>query len=333
MTDTMQTSESPPLDFETLLQARPNFAQLGVPPDVFMPCFDAYLTEKCRLEGTSPDAVNLAEMSSAGLLATMRWMRKYRYLGRGGHTVNIHNFLLHFPASGCTLLWIPKNSCTSIKRLLLQFEPEDVRAQILPNRFHETVQKQFKLDMRSFFRDEFGPLTVLIRHPAERLVSCYIDKFVNPVAKQRNFEPFVRPHIQRAQQALGIAPDLQRSLRFSEFVSYVASSPAWRLDAHWRPQADFLGGRMRDGTTLVRSDNFGYFAEVFGFETANSRHNASSGKRFKPGEPVTGEFADMHPSEMDLDAIASYNQFFDADLMDTVNALYLEDKMLFDKAI
>lgn len=333
MVTSEQDSEGLSRDFDQLLQTRPNIAQLDLPLNLFVPRFDAYLSEICRRDGLDPNKVDLAQYSSAGLLGLLRWMRKYRYLGRNGHTVNILSYLLHFPASGVNLLWIPKNSCTSIKKALLQFEPEEKQAKILPNRFHETVEKAFKLDTQQFFRDKFGPLTVLIRHPAERLVSCYIDKFVNPVAKGRNFEPFVKPHIKRAQHVLGIEAAPQRSLRFSEFVDYIVGCPAWQLDAHWRPQADFLGDRLRPETTLVRSDNFGYFADRFGLEFSANRHNASSGKRFAPSQSVSGEFAEKLPADIDLDAIESYNQFLDAHLMNIVSTYYRKDDDLFQKAV
>lgn len=320
--------------YEGLVEERPNIAQLEMPLNTFFPTFDAYLTNMCQENGTDPVEIDMERFSSKGLCRMLQWMQEYGFLGRAGHTVNVFNYLLEFPATGICLLWIPKNSCTSIKKILAGFEPEEQLSQIRRHRFHETMQATFGLDIKRFFKDDFAPLTILIRHPAERLVSCYIDKFVNPVLSGRSFEPFVMPHIIGAQMHCGVELDVDRSVRFSEFIDYVIASPPWRLDAHWRPQTDFVGDLdQKRATTFIRSDNLDYFATRFGLNFEAKRHNRSGGKRFFPDVEVSGEFADVLPADMNLDIIDAYNQFFSAEIFEKLNAFFEEDIRLFERAI
>ncbi len=320
--------------YDLLAEQRPNIAQLDLPLNIFIPTFDAYLTDLCRRKWSSPARIDMARFTSKGLCRMLQWMQKYGFLGRGGHTVNVHNYLLEFPASGVDLLWIPKNSCTSVKNILMGFEPEEKRAGIERHRFHETMQATFGLELTRFFNDDFAPLTVLMRHPAERIVSCYIDKFVVPVLRGREFEPFVIPHIHDAQALCGVEEDIGRSIRFSEFVDYIAASPPWLLDAHWRPQVDFLGNLdHKRKTAFVRSDNLDYFAATFGLDFEAKRHNTSGGKRFFPGEGFSGEFAEVLPAEMDLGRIEAYNQFFSTGLLEKFGPYFEADTRLFDRAV
>lgn len=319
--------------YDFLAEQRPNIAQLNMPLNSFMPTFDAYLTDLCKRTGDDPSQIDMARFSSLGLCRMLQWMQIYGFLGRAGNTVNVYNYLLEFPAAEVNLLWIPKNSCTSVKKTLLAFEPEEKRSRIRQHRFHETMQSTFGLDIKQFFNDDFGPLTVLVRHPAERLVSCYIDKFVNPLLKDRNFEPFVIPHIIAAQILCGVKPDTDRSISFSEFVDYIIATPPWRLDAHWRPQADFLGNLERERTTnFVRSDNLDYLASTYGLDFEAKRHNSSGGKAFYPGEGGTGEFTDALPAEMELSRLEAYNQFFSAGLLEKLFTYFEEDTRLFEHA-
>ncbi|MEM1388979.1 MAG: sulfotransferase family 2 domain-containing protein, partial [Pseudomonadota bacterium] len=309
-------------------------AELDMPLSVFLPKFDAFLSRHCAKEGIAVEDVDMATYFSDGLVHLARKMQTLGFLGRHGHVVNVLDYMLWFPAKDVTLLWIPKNSCTSIKASLLKFEPEAVQAKIRPERFHETVEKNFGVPLKTFVDDTFGPLTVLIRHPFERLVSCYIDKFVKPVKSGEPFEEFVYGHIKAAQRHLWLfGRNLELSLSFAEFVDYTLVSPPWTLDAHWRPQADFLCGLAdRPGTRLVRSNNFVRLAEMMGVASLGERRNATSGGRFLDGERVSGWASSILPNDLALEEIETYNAFFSETLLARTKAAYAEDLKLFERA-
>jgi hypothetical protein len=172
-----------------------------------------------------------------------------------------------------------------------------------------------------------------VRHPAERIVSCYIDKFVNPVLKGHDFESFVIPHIIAAQRQSGVEPNRDRSIRFSEFMNYIISSPPWKLDAHWRPQAHFVGKLdVKRKTTFIRSDNLDYFASAFKLSFDSRRHNSSVGKKFYAKEGGSGKFENTLPADMDLSRLESYNEFFGSDMLEKVSEYFGADIRLFERA-
>lgn len=338
---TEDPSSTAPAFFEAiadLVAKRPNIAMLNehdLPLNVFLPLFDAYLSALCATKGEDPNRIDMAQYGSARLMQLMKWHQKYRFFGRSGRTVNAYSYILRFPAKDVSLLWIPKNACTSIKAAMLQFEPAEMQQKICKHRFHETVQRHFGIELLEFTRDRFGPLHVLLRHPMERAVSCYIDKFAKPVAEGRPFEPFVVPHIDAAQRTAGHDRiDAARSVSFAEFVTYILTCPAWRLDAHWRPQADFLGGLTdRPGTRLIRTVNVAALSEQVGETIGSDRRNTSSGKRFDPGAALTGELAHHLPADLPLDQIASYNQFFTPALGAPFAEVYQRDITLYEQAL
>ena len=317
-----------------IVSKKPNIAQLDMPLGLFVPRFDAFISEKCKADGTDPNDIDMSDYTSAGLLGVFRWMQKYKYFGRFGHTVNVIKHILEFPSTELSILWIPKNSCTSIKNLLLQFEPESAKTGIKKNRFHETVQQSFGTTVQRLARDEMFPMMALVRHPYERLVSCYIDKFAMPVLRDRNFESFAHHHIRRAHMFLGIEDrDVGRSISFREFVAYIELLDPWQFDSHWRPQADFLCGISARGTEFIKSNNFGLAAERVGVKEAGPRHNISTGKSFDPTLPLTGIFTDLLPEQIDISKMKFYNDVLSEDLVDSLVAIYAEDVALFEAAL
>lgn len=64
---------------------------------------------------------------------------------------------------------------------------------------------------------------VAVRHPANRLLSCYLDR--------------VRDHASAASRKVreGLGVERAEDISFSEFVSFVAGQDALTMNPHWRP--------------------------------------------------------------------------------------------------
>lgn len=317
-----------------LTAKRPDLAELPMALDDFVPRFDVLLSVHCHRPWRRPaHKVDLRHYVSGDLLGFATWMQRYGYWGHYGHTVNISEHLLVFPASGVSLLWIPKNACTSIKSAFLRQEPAAHQTGFEQHRFHESVQNAFGVDLAAFATDDIPPIVTFLREPHERLVSCYLDKFLKPAQKGGDFEDSMIEHIQRAHAFLGIPQgDIARSLSFSEFVAYITACYAWRLNSHWRPQADFIHGLGARGLRVFRLDRLADATAALGVDVGENRDNRSLGRTFLPQAAMTGEFADLLPVDVPLAEITSYNQFFTQPLLERL-APYLEaDLRLFAAA-
>jgi hypothetical protein len=266
---------------------------------------------------------------SGALLAYAKAMRMQGYLGRFGQTVSIHQFMLNFPASKVTLLWIPKNSCTAVKRMLLEFEPQELQAKTQIAAFHESVQRLFGVSVPQFCEHVRFPLVAIVRHPLERLVSCYLDKFAMPVVRDGPFEPFIENHIAAVHRIAGLrGTDIRRSITFSEFVFYISTQAAWAYDAHWRPQSNFLWGLLNK-TKLIPTERLFEIRELLGLGSSLHFSNRSAGKRFDASRPCSGEFAELLPRDLKQEQIENYNQFVSSSLANFLNDVYRDDFSLY----
>ena len=92
--------------------------------------------EKLEAVGSNPfklekDIQSLINQSFKGPLKTyMLACHQEGYIGRFGGTVSPSSYSLNFPASNVSLLWIPKNGCTTLKRSLVELEPLEAQKHI-----------------------------------------------------------------------------------------------------------------------------------------------------------------------------------------------------------
>ena len=326
-----QVPQSMLTHYKNLLSKRPDYKDLSDPSSFSFSRFDAYLSLVSWVDGNDASNVDLSSMLSGGLLAQAKMMQSLGFFGHFGATVDVRKYMLNFPGSKLTLLWIPKNSCTSVKRMLIKYEPEDLQKRIAPHRFHETCQEQFGLTLPEFSNGKTYPKIAIIRHPYERVVSCYLDKFVKPVIENKPFEGFVEGHIKAIHKLLGTGGDLRRSVSFCEFVFYIFQQPVWSYDAHWRPQSNFIYGYDKS-CILIPIENIQIIDSILGVQGKEMATNRSYGKKFSEADGFVGEFSELLPGDIKRADISSYNQFISRSLGFMLNAFYSKDIELYNMA-
>lgn len=317
--------------YDQLIGKCPDFGDIQEPRAIFVQRIDYYLSVK-RALGETNVFDSFDKYFSGGLLRYLIHLHEFGFLGKFGYTTDVVSFLMNFPATKISLLWIPKNSCTTIKKILSRFEPPELQSKIKPGAFHESCQALFGPTPAQFVNSKLFPLVCLIRHPFERVVSCYLDKIANPIIRNGPFEPFIKGHIFKAQAMLGlVSGDLDRSISFAEFLYYIDSAPAWLYDAHWRPQTCFVHG-LQEVTRFIMTDNLDAIWQMLGLEPVNLEFNKSFGRRFDESEPCTGEYAELLPSQLAGKSIGSYNQFINGAALRILNGFYEDDLALVERA-
>lgn len=173
-----------------------------------------------------------------------------------------------FPLSHCLVLpapvllccAIPKNACTAVKHWMLWAAGIDT-SHLNHGEVHEFardrlgIERISRRDMRRLRESAFT--FAVVRDPVDRVASAYIDKFIRQdpmnlhakgVVEAARFGTRVRLTARERFEAGGRwveersdpRIDYRAGVSFAEFVAYLESTPNERLDAHYRPQADFL---------------------------------------------------------------------------------------------
>lgn len=151
-------------------------------------------------------------------------------------------------AEAARVLYLPiaKNACTSLKSLMVGLSdlPEAERARILRDVHGILDAEATGLQLKDRSEAEAARLlaapgwlrVAVLRDPADRLVSAYVEKFVIRRERKRIATAPVIAAIR------GVAEpgdtDFARGIRFAEFLDYVLAAPGDSLDPHWRAQAD-----------------------------------------------------------------------------------------------
>lgn len=155
---------------------------------------------------------------------------------------------------------IPKCACSTVKRWLCRTMNDDPSA-IPGGAIHKHCRDRYALinlrPKQARKRLDESPVFTILRDPALRLASAYTAKFVARGPLDFSSKPVVE-HVQlngdihydaEAQTAhahatttlpISSAVDYNRGITFREFVTYLESTPDEDLNAHWRPQWNFL---------------------------------------------------------------------------------------------
>jgi len=314
--------------FSQLLIEPVGFNDLKEPFPTFFLRLDYYLS--CVSQVSKIPIVDLIEKHfKKDLKSYLQYCYFNGYIGNFGHTVDISSYILNFPSTNISLIWIPKNSCTSVKSMLMAFEPSELTGSINRHLFHEGCQKVFGLNKQMLVNNLLFPLISIIRHPYERIISCYLDKFANPVIKRKNFEPFILPHIKNAFQLLGIEDrKITDSITFYEFIWYVFNTPAWSWDSHWRPQYCFLGGLSKD-IRLIPMDRLDKLSSIIGVNNNITNLNESYGGFYEEGVEASEKYQHLLPSELENLSLDNYNSFLSLEIINMINILYEKDEALY----
>ena len=173
----------------------------------------------------------------------------------------------------------------------------------------------------------------LLRDPAERLVSCYWDKFV----LNRTVPEVLRLTAPAYAQSYGTdtpsAAQLARGISFRGFCRYINANPVAAMDSHWAPQARYLETHRWD--RLFALDQIDLFERFvlnrcppdlrhirLGLDNASPRHPA----------PVLEDLSDVLPNQMEIYAKPADAAFLAADIRDFIRGYYAMDYVLLQSA-
>ncbi|XP_044540322.1 carbohydrate sulfotransferase 8-like, partial [Gracilinanus agilis] len=134
---------------------------------------------------------------------------------------------------------VPKAGCSNWRRVLLllslnlsRWDPAEVQS----DKLHRTrlLQRLSSFQRRDcdLVLNHYTPVLVT-RHPLERLVSAYRDKFLHSEPYYLHLAASMRTAIRGSSASR--AQQNQRNLTFAEFVTFVLRQSPATLDVHWKP--------------------------------------------------------------------------------------------------
>jgi Sulfotransferase family len=203
-----------------------------------------------------------------------------------------------FPEQELVLFWTPKAACTTIarsictkllKKPLEDFgdEPGGMRGYLRRADFWRSGE-----DGAALCREKRYRSIALIREPYDRLISAYINKYVQsksrPIASVEAMEPFARAfYVNVIKPRLGHSDETPYpGVTFREFAFAVCNrinarrNQEPRLDHHWNTQIPFSFEKDRfeydEIYALTSADTFfERLSILLGVEMDNEQHNAT----------------------------------------------------------
>lgn len=232
---------------------------------------------------------------------------------------------------------IGKNACTFLKSEIastaglphtgymqrdIHFITDHVRTGLQLSDYTED-QIERLINARQYFK------FAVLREPADRLLSAYIEKFVmgrNEAANIHHTKSVVAP-VQSVQGLM--PPDFDRGITFRQFVEFIARANSEKLDPHWRPQAHYLAGIAYD--RLFRIDQLDALMDIL-----EDRSGMSLGRQARnvtgSGKGTAREGAmDLLPARIAAMPRVAKASFFDDDLQALVRQVFADDFVLFEQ--
>jgi hypothetical protein len=178
---------------------------------------------------------------------------------------------------------------------------------------------------RKFLGDSTYFKFTFIRNSAERLVSAYLDKFVG---MQDRLDSFAKNVINQIYRRRGEKVDLEKSISFREFVSYLSVTKNDKLNEHWRPQYLHLGAVKFDFIGRLENEaDFEYLKHRLSLNI-NIKSQSKASTKQSSGESL----ADLHPWQIqELGGYPNFNyrDFITPDLLQVIHQRYILDFKLF----
>lgn len=248
-----------------------------------------------------------------------------------------------FVAENVRLLYLPiaKNACSSLKRLVVELSDIPEREAVLKTSIHQItdstntgIQLKDKTAERAaeILGDEGYFRFVVLREPFDRLVSAYVDKFV----QHRTEAPYILDTgavVSAVQGVAGAAEaDHTAGITFRQFAEHITAQPPRSLNAHWCPQIEYIEGvdyphayTLGDMDLLERD-----LTTHLGRPVALHHRNRSRGGE---RERVPGA-ADMVPAALEpvANRIAS-ESFYEDDGLRALVAAYFARDLTFYRAV
>jgi tetratricopeptide (TPR) repeat protein len=182
------------------------------------------------------------------------------------------------------LVFVPinKNASTFLKANFILNSPHREDYLNSAKFIHQFCDGLPKAASRSeLLRPDYSRFTIL-REPAKRLVSAYLNKLVQGRGSDRSFgRLMLQEHaIRKAQEMAGVTFDAERSLTFEEFVHFIVSVEDYELNRHWLPQYRFVGTDLSRydfvGTMENLQETLDYLTEKFGFKIETEHESRSA---------------------------------------------------------
>ena len=162
------------------------------------------------------------------------------FLGRDRSSVNPAGYYFVNEQLKTVYCSIPKNACTLFKTMLVDNSKFKSEFEASGTGVHEFSNQRLQVSSAAYLLECLSSKEyfkfVILRNPFDRIVSGYLDKFAKHVIP----EAFVQNIILDVQTSLGLVPDIEKSITFSQFVDYLATTPDNQLNDHWRPQNNFV---------------------------------------------------------------------------------------------
>ncbi|XP_069982069.1 carbohydrate sulfotransferase 11 isoform X2 [Penaeus vannamei] len=194
--------------------------------------------------------------------------------------------------------YVPKTACTNWKRLWMILtglvevkDPKEIHSSI-PHLVHNKMRLVRQKLTKSQVQKKLETYTkmIVVRHPFERLLSAYLDKFVDPGSSFYK-KSFALPIMQKYRGKDSHVSETGDGLTFGEFVKYVTSLKQYRhFDEHWKPAAELCYPCAVRYDVIVKYDTLAEDAERFlrligapadlHFPTTNPRNTSSQLKRY-----------------------------------------------------
>ena len=235
---------------------------------------------------------------------------------------------------------IAKCACTSLKNLMIELSEvehqEKIRkfgVHIITDRFNTGLQlkdlpmQQAKDIIKS---EDYFKFTV-IREPMERLISAYIEKFV------QNRKILTNQH--HTNKVLKIVYgkeniDHANGITFREFVNTITSEPEKTRDPHWISQHMYLKG-VNNYSKVYRINQMQELSDdlsKFTSKPITIGHRNQSGKKAEATPPkINNLLVDLLPSELDNSDQLNINSFKDPAIEKKIREAYPEDYALYNK--
>lgn len=311
------------------LSSRVTFEDLDQPLGLFVPRLDYYLSYASEVSGVDYGEL-VRERFDGELRDYLLEALNLGHLNRRGATVDPASYILDFEGANVRFYWIPKNACTNVKTVLARREVSSGDSEVPRNRLHKSVQETFGASRTTDALTTESRRIAIVRHPFERVVSCYLDKFAKPAMTDGRFERYAAGHIKRARAMLGLEESESDSISFAQFVWYMTNTPVYSWDPHWKPQSCFFGSSV-EGIELFPIERSAEIWPYLDIEHDGSRLNASFGGRYS--RPADGNyFAEYMPSQLDGLELKDYGRFLSPDVERHLRPYFEQDLVLYNRA-